>query len=67
MSLLSNLPQYWMDGAIRALEGFRRGLSEPFPLSEDPPAVTSFFSFFAANQLPHKKQQKLTRCKEGEK
>lgn len=42
MSLLSNLPQYWMDGAIRAFEGFRRSLNEPFPLSEDPPAVTPY-------------------------
>ena len=42
LSLLSNLSQYWTDGAIRALEGFRRGLSEPFPLREDPPAVTPY-------------------------
>ena len=42
LSLLSHLPQYWMDGAVRTLEGVRRGLSEPFPLSEDPPSTTPY-------------------------
>ena len=39
---MSHLPQYWMDGAVRTLEGVRRGLSEPFPLSEDPPSTTPY-------------------------
>jgi polyhydroxyalkanoate synthase len=42
LSLFSDLPQYWTDGAIRYLEGLRNGLTEPFPLSEDPPPVTPY-------------------------
>src|SRR6266498_3480907 len=42
LSLLSHLSQYWTDGAIRYLEGLRRGLTEPFPLREDPPPVTPY-------------------------
>ncbi len=42
LSLFSHLPQYWTDGAIRYLEGLRNGLTEPFPLSEDPPPVTPY-------------------------
>lgn len=41
-TLLRHLPQYWTDGVIRLLEGARRGLSEPFPLHEDPPPVTPY-------------------------
>jgi polyhydroxyalkanoate synthase len=33
---------YWMDGAVRALDGNRRGLSDHYPLSEDPPGVTPY-------------------------
>jgi polyhydroxyalkanoate synthase len=42
LSLLSHLSQSWTDAAIRTLEGFRRGLSEPFPLNEDPPSTTPY-------------------------
>lgn len=42
LSLLSHLSQSWMDGTIRTLEGLRRGLSEPFPLNEDPPTTTPY-------------------------
>jgi len=42
LSLFSQLPQYWMDGAIRSLEGMRNGLTEPFPHREDPPPVTPY-------------------------
>src|ERR1700722_14368216 len=42
MSLLTELPMYWMDGAVRALDGNRRGLSDHYPLSEDPPGVTPY-------------------------
>src|SRR5262245_27878714 len=42
LSLFSSLPQYWTDGAIRYLEGLRNGLSEPFPLSKDPPPGTPY-------------------------
>jgi polyhydroxyalkanoate synthase subunit PhaC len=41
-SLINHLPQYWTEGAIRYLEGFRNGLTEPFPLREDPPPVTPY-------------------------
>jgi len=42
LSLFSHLPQYWTDGAIRYLEGLRNGLTEPFPVREDPPPVTPY-------------------------
>src|SRR5215510_2084207 len=42
LSLFNHLPQYWTEGAIRYLEGLRHGLSEPFPLSEDPPPTTPY-------------------------
>jgi len=40
--MLNNLLQYWTDGAIRVLDGLRRGLSDPFPCHEDPPSVTPY-------------------------
>ncbi len=40
--LLSHLQQSWLEGAIRTLEGLRRGLSEPYPCYEDPPLVTPY-------------------------
>ncbi|MBI3246414.1 MAG: alpha/beta fold hydrolase [Deltaproteobacteria bacterium] len=42
LSLFHQLPQYWMDGAIRSLDGLRHGLTEPFPMQEDPPSVTPY-------------------------
>ena len=42
MSLITELPMYWLDGAVRALDGNRRGLSDHYPLSEDPPGVTPY-------------------------
>lgn len=42
LSLLSHLSQSWLDGTLRTLEGLRRGLSEPFPLHQDPPATTPY-------------------------
>jgi len=42
MSLITELPMYWLDGAVRALDGRRRGLSDHYPLSEDPPGVTPY-------------------------
>lgn len=41
-SLLSHLPRAWMDGALLTLEGLRRGLSDTYPLHEDPPATTPY-------------------------
>src|SRR5262245_19832788 len=40
LDFLNHFPRYWMEGAVRTLGGLRRGGSEPFPLHEDPPAVT---------------------------
>ena len=42
LSLVRHLVQSWTDGTIRDLEGFRRGLTEPFPLNEDPPPPTPY-------------------------
>ncbi|MGH7960372.1 MAG: alpha/beta fold hydrolase [Candidatus Binatia bacterium] len=51
LSLLNQLPQYWTEGAIRYLEGFRNGLTEPFPLREDPPPVTPYEVIYAAGKV----------------
>ncbi len=42
MSLLSELPKYWLDGAVRSLDGFRRGVGEAYPVEEDPPTATPY-------------------------
>ena len=42
MSLFSELPRYWLTGTLRTLEGARRGLSDAFPLHEDPPPATPY-------------------------
>ncbi|MCS6927517.1 MAG: hypothetical protein NZ578_16630, partial [Candidatus Binatia bacterium] len=42
LSLLGHLSQSWLDGAVRTLEGWRRGLSEPFPVTDDPPPTTPY-------------------------
>jgi len=42
LSLLSELPQYWTEGAIRVLDGFRRGLSDTYPIEDDPPPYTPY-------------------------
>jgi len=50
-SLISHLPQYWTEGAIRYLEGLRNGLTEPFPLREDPPPVTPYTVIYEAGKV----------------
>ncbi|MGD0073741.1 MAG: alpha/beta fold hydrolase [Candidatus Binataceae bacterium] len=42
LSLLTTLPQYFLDGAVRALEGFSRGTQDTYPISEDLPPVTPY-------------------------
>jgi len=42
LSLLSELPRYWTEGAIRVLDGFRRGLSDTYPIEDDPPSYTPY-------------------------
>ena len=51
LSLVGHLVRSWTDGAIRELEGFRRGLSEPFPLREDPPSVTPYEVVYEAGKI----------------
>jgi len=50
-SFINHLPQYWTEGALRSLEGFRNGLTEPFPLREDPPSVTPYEVIAAAGKM----------------
>lgn len=42
MSLLNELPKYYLEGAIRSLDGFRRGVGEAYPQDEDPPSTTPY-------------------------
>jgi polyhydroxyalkanoate synthase len=42
LELLNELPQYWLDGTIRSLDGFRRGLSDSYPIEEDPPPYNPY-------------------------
>ena len=42
LSLLNELPGYWTEGAIRSLDGFRRGLSDSYPIEDDPPPNTPY-------------------------
>jgi polyhydroxyalkanoate synthase len=42
LSLLSHLQQSWLEETFRTLEGLHRGLSEPYPLTDDPPPVTPY-------------------------
>jgi hypothetical protein len=51
MSLMTELPKYWMDGAVRALDGRRRGLSDHYPLSEDPPGVTPYEAVYEGGKV----------------
>ncbi len=42
LALLNELPRYWTEGAIRSLDGFRRGLSDSYPIEDDPPPLTPY-------------------------
>jgi polyhydroxyalkanoate synthase len=42
LELLQDLSTSWLNGAVRTLEGLRRGLLEPFPTYDDPPPTTPF-------------------------
>ncbi len=50
-SLISHLPRYWTDGAVRYLEGIRNGLTEPFPVREDPPPVTPYTVIYESGKV----------------
>jgi polyhydroxyalkanoate synthase len=40
--LLHDLSTSWFSGTVRILEGLHRGLTEPFPVSDDPPPITPY-------------------------
>jgi len=42
MSLFGRLAQSWTEGTVLALDGLRRGLTDRFPVEEDPPPVTPY-------------------------
>ena len=42
MSLLSDVTKYWMEGTVRSLEGWRRGLMDTYPVEEDPTPTTPY-------------------------
>src|SRR5262245_2332737 len=41
----------WLNGAVRQLESFRRSLTSPFPLHEDPPPTTSSEILYEGGKL----------------
>lgn len=41
-SLLSHLSQSWTENAIRTLDGWRRGMTEPYPAQDEPTPVTPY-------------------------
>jgi poly[(R)-3-hydroxyalkanoate] polymerase subunit PhaC len=51
LSLVGHLVRSWTEGAIRDLEGFRRGLTEPFPLHDEPPAATPYEIAYEAGKV----------------
>ncbi len=50
-SFFALLADYWVDGAVRALEGAGRGTCNFYPLDEDPPGATPFEIVHATNLL----------------
>ena len=42
MSLLSEVSKYWMEGTVRSLESWRRGLMDTYPVDEDPTPTTPY-------------------------
>ena len=50
-SLLEQLPHYWTDGAVRYFDGLRRGVTEPFAMSEDPPPLTPYLVIHEAGKV----------------
>ena len=37
LSVLNEVSKYWLEGTVRSLEGIRRGMSDKYPVDEDPP------------------------------
>ena len=42
MSVFTEVSQYWMEGAVRSLEGWRRGFMDEYPVDEDPAPTTPY-------------------------
>ncbi len=40
--LINELSQYWIDGVFRAVDGAMRGLSDPYPVDEDPAGASGY-------------------------
>jgi polyhydroxyalkanoate synthase subunit PhaC len=51
LSLIQALNMYWMEGAVRILEGAGRGLALPYPLHEDPPGATPYEVVYETDKL----------------
>ena len=51
LSFFAALNQYWVDGAVRALEGARRGLCNFYPIEEDPPGATPYQVVYASGRF----------------
>jgi polyhydroxyalkanoate synthase len=51
LSFFAALNTYWVDGAVRMLEGARRGISNYYPLEEDPPGATPFEIVYSTERL----------------
>jgi polyhydroxyalkanoate synthase subunit PhaC len=50
-SFFTALNNYWIDGAVRMLEGASRGVSNYYPLEEDPPGATPFEVVYSSDRL----------------
>lgn len=50
-SLLTALPGYFFDGAVRTLDGLRRGFMAEYPREEDPPPATPYEVIYEGGKL----------------
>ncbi len=51
LSFFAALSSYWVDGAVRMLEGAGRGVANFYPIDEDPPGATPFEIVYATQRL----------------
>lgn len=42
LSIFNEVSKYWLEGAVRSLDGIRHGLSDEYPVDTDPPAATPY-------------------------
>jgi len=50
LELLHDLSTSWFSGTVRTLEGLHRGLTEPFPVYDDPPPITPYEVIYTAGK-----------------